>query len=147
MFNAVHFYRLGRKLFLWRIPLLPKLIELIIFLLYNSKIPTSCEIGGGSFFSYGGIGVVLHARCKIGENVDIGTNVTIGGKSGNFEVPIIGNNVYIATGAKILGSIKVGNNVTIGANAVVINDVPDNAIMAGVPARLIKYKQISSQIH
>jgi serine O-acetyltransferase len=147
MFNAVHFYRLGRKLFLWRIPLLPKLIELIIFLLYNSKIPTSCEIGGGSFFSYGGIGVVLHARCKIGENVDIGTNVTIGGKSGNFEVPIIGNNVYIATGAKILGPIKVGNNVTIGANAVVINDVPDNAIMAGVPARLIKYKQISSQIH
>ena len=140
MFNAVHFYRLGRQLFLWRIPLIPKLIELIIFLLYNSKIPTSCEIGQGSFFSYGGIGVVLHARCKIGENVDIGTNVTIGGKSGNFEVPIIGNNVYIATGAKILGPIKVGNNVTIGANAVVINDVPDNAIMAGVPAKLIKYK-------
>jgi serine O-acetyltransferase len=147
MFNAVHFYRLGRQLFLWRIPLLPKRIELIIFLLYNSKIPTSCEIGGGSFFSYGGIGVVLHARCKIGENVDIGTNVTVGGKSGNYDVPIIGNNVYIATGAKILGPIKVGNNVTIGANAVVINDVPDNAIMAGVPARLIKYKQISSQIH
>ena len=140
MFNAVHFYRLGRQLLLWRIPLLPKLIELIIFLLYNSKIPASCEIGRGSFFSYGGIGVVLHARCKIGENVDIGTNVTVGGKSGNYEVPILGNNVYIATGAKILGPIKIGNNVTIGANAVVINDVPDNAIMAGVPARLIKYK-------
>ncbi|MEO8254343.1 MAG: hypothetical protein ABI554_08120 [Flavobacterium sp.] len=140
MFNAVHFYRLGHQLFLWKIPLLPKLIELIIFLLYNSKIPTSCEIGKGSFFSYGGIGVVLHARCKVGNNVDIGTNVTIGGRSGNYEVPIIGNNVYIATGAKILGSIKVGNNATIGANAVVINDVPENAIMAGVPAKLLKYK-------
>lgn len=140
MFNAVHFYRLGHQLFLWRIPLLPKLIELIIFLLYNSKIPTSCEIGKGSFFSYGGIGVVLHARCRIGKNVDIGTNVTIGGRSGNYEVPIIGNNVYIATSAKILGPIKVGNNTTIGANAVVINDVPENAIMAGVPAKLLKYK-------
>lgn len=140
MFNAVHFYRIGHQLFLWRIPLLPKLIELIIFLLYNSKIPTSCEIGKESFFSYGGIGVVLHARCKVGNNVDIGTNVTIGGRSGNYEVPIIGNNVYIATGAKIIGPIKVGNNATIGANAVVINDVPENAIMAGVPAKLIKYK-------
>ena len=140
MFNAVHFYRLGHQLFLWKIPLLPKLIELIIFLLYNSKIPTTCKIGKGSFFSYGGIGVVLHARCKVGNNVDIGTNVTIGGRSGNYEVPIIGNNVYIATGAKILGPIKVGNNATIGANAVVINDVPENAIMAGVPAKLLKYK-------
>jgi serine O-acetyltransferase len=140
MFNAVHFYRLGRQLYLWRIPLFPKLIELFIFLLYNSKIPSSCQIGKGSFFSYGGIGVVLHARCKVGNNVDIGTNVTIGGRSGNYEVPIIGNNVYIATGAKILGPIKVGDNATIGANAVVINDVPENAIMAGVPAKLLKYK-------
>ena len=80
----------------------------------------------------------MHARCKIGDNVDIGTNVTIGGRSGHYVVPVIGNNVYIATGAKILGPIKIGNNVTIGANAVVINDVPDNVIVAGIPARIIK---------
>ena len=138
MFNSVCFYRLGHFLYTMRIPLLPKIIELIIFLLYNSKIPSTCEIGKGSFFSYGGIGVVLHARCKIGDNVDIGTNVTIGGRSGHYVVPVIGNNVYIATGAKILGPIKIGNNVTIGANAVVINDVPDNVIVAGIPARIIK---------
>lgn len=140
MFNSVYFYRLGRFLYKMRIPLLPKIIELIIFLLYNSKIPSSCVIGKGSFFSYGGIGVVLHARCKIGDNVDIGTNVTIGGRSGHYEVPIIGDNVYIATGAKILGPIKIGNNVTIGANAVVINDVPDNVVVAGIPAKIIKAK-------
>lgn len=52
-------------------------------------------------------------------------------------MPIIGNNVYIATGAKILGPIKIGNNVTIGANSVVIKDVPDNMVVAGVPAKII----------
>ena len=142
MFNSVYFYRLGRFLYAMHIPLLPKIIELIIFLLYNSKIPSSCEIGKGSFFSYGGIGVVLHARCKIGNNAVIGTNVTIGGKSGHYGVPIIGNDVYIATGAKILGPIKIGNNVTVGANAVVIGDVPENVIVAGIPAKIIKSKNI-----
>jgi serine O-acetyltransferase len=120
---------------------LPKIIELIIFLLYNSKIPSSCAIGKGTLLSYGGIGVVLHARCKVGNNVDIGTNVTIGGRSGHYDVPIIGNNVYIATGAKILGPIKIGSNVIIGANAVVINDVPDNVTVAGIPAKIIKSKK------
>jgi serine O-acetyltransferase len=141
MFNSVHFYRLGHCIYKMQIPFLPKIIELIIFLLYNSKIPSSCEIGKDSFFSYGGIGVVLHARCKIGDNVNIGTNVTIGGKSGNYDVPIIGNNVYIATGAKVLGPIKIGNNVTIGANAVVIKDVADNMVVAGIPAKIIKSKK------
>jgi serine O-acetyltransferase len=141
MFNSVHFYRLGHFLYTYRIPLLPKIIELIIFLLYNSKIPSSCEIGKGTLLSYGGIGVVLHARCKVGNNVDIGTNVTIGGRSGHYDVPIIGNNVYIATGAKILGPIKIGSNVIIGANAVVINDVPDNVTVAGIPAKIIKSKK------
>jgi serine O-acetyltransferase len=137
MLNAIFFYRISWFFYSHKIPLLPKIIELIIFLLYNSKIPSSCEIGKGSFFSYGGIGVVLHARCKIGNNVDIGTNVTIGGRSGHYEVPIIGNNVYIATGAKILGPIKIGNNVTIGANSVVIKNVPDNMVVAGIPAKII----------
>ena len=50
----------------------------------------------------------------------------------------IGDNVYISTGAKVLGPINIGNNVTIGANAVVITDVVDNAIVGGVPARILK---------
>ena len=68
----------------------------------------------------------------------IGTNVTIGGRSGHFEVPIIGDNVFIATGAKVLGPIVIGDNVTIGANSVVIKNVPDNCKVAGVPAKIIK---------
>ncbi|WP_241697152.1 serine O-acetyltransferase [Winogradskyella eckloniae] len=116
------------------------MIKLLCFLLYNSSIPYQCKINKGTRFGYGGIGVVLHKRVIIGSNCTIGTNVTIGGKSQHYEVPKIGNNVYIATGAKVLGPIHIGNNVTVGANAVVIDNVPDNAIVAGVPAKIIRIK-------
>lgn len=53
----------------------------------------------------------------------------------------VGNNVYISTGVTILGPVKIGNNVTIGAGAVVTKDIPDNAIVAGVPAKIIKMKE------
>jgi serine O-acetyltransferase len=53
-------------------------------------------------------------------------------------VPIIGDNVEICAGARILGLVRIGNNVIIGANAVVVKDVPDNCVVAGVPARIIK---------
>ena len=139
MINAIYFYRIERWLYLKRIPFLPKLIKLIIFLLYNSSIPYQCSIGKGTKLSYGGIGVVIHKRTVIGENCQIGSGVTFGGRSGIFEVPIVGDNVYMATGAKILGNIKIGNNVIIGANSVVLINVPDNAIVVGVPAKIIKY--------
>ena len=54
--------------------------------------------------------------------------------------PIIGDNVYIATGAKIIGAIKIGNNVAIGANCVVTKDIPDNAVVVGVPGKVISYE-------
>lgn len=143
MLNAYHFWHLSSLLYRAKIPLLPSFIKLIIFLIYNSSIPFQCKIGKGTRFGYGGIGVVLHKRCTIGEKCTIGTNVTLGGKSGHYKVPIIGNNVYIATGAKILGPITIGNNVTIGANAVVINDVAEGETVAGIPARVITKKNES----
>lgn len=63
--------------------------------------------------------------------------MTIGGRNNNPKVPVIGNNVFIGTGAKILGDIHIGNNSIIGANAVVIHDVPDNCSVAGVPAKIL----------
>lgn len=139
MLNAIYFYRVSRWLYLHHIPLVPKLITLFVFLIYNSKIPYTAQIGKGSKFGYGAIGVVVHARAVIGESCMIGPNVTIGGRGGHYEVPIIGNNVEISTGSKVLGPIKIGNNTVIGANAVVIKDVPDNAVVAGVPAKIIKF--------
>lgn len=98
----------------------------------------------GTKFAYGGIGVVIHARAIVGRNCMIGQGVTIGGKSGWYEVPVIGDNVEISAGARILGPIKIGSNVIIGANAVVVKDVPDNCIIAGVPARIIKENMTDS---
>lgn len=66
MINAILFYRIGRWLYLHHIPFLPKFIELIIFLIYNSKVPYQAEIGKGTFLGYGGMGVVIHTKCKIG---------------------------------------------------------------------------------
>jgi len=139
MLNAYKLYILSHKLYKLKIPIIPKVIKFFIFLIYNSSIPYQAIIGKGTSFGYGGIGVVIHKRAIIGRNCMIGPNVTIGGKSGLYEVPKIGNNVYIATGAKILGPINIGDNVVIGANAVVVKDVPNNAVVAGVPAKIIKY--------
>ena len=138
MINAIHFYRIERWLFLNKIPILPLFIKGIIFLIYNSSIPYQCKIGKGTRFSYGGIAVVIHKRAVIGDNCVIGSCVTLGGKSGLEKVPIVGNNVEISTGSKLLGEITIGNNVLIGANAVVVKNVPDNVIVAGVPAKIIK---------
>ncbi|WP_210420687.1 serine O-acetyltransferase [Chitinophaga sp. XS-30] len=141
MLNAIHLYRAASWLKRRHIPLLPRLLTLLIFLLYNSKIPASASIGKGTRLGYGGIGVVIHDRAVIGEFVMIGPNVTIGGRSGHYEVPVIGDHVDISTGAKVLGPVRIGNNVVIGANAVVIKDVPDNAVVAGVPAKIIRIQQ------
>ena len=124
------------------IPVLPKLITLLIFLIYNSKIPYQAKIGRGSTFGYGGMGVVIHSKSIIGVNCTICQQVTIGGGNSRFPgVPVIGNNVYIAKGSIVRGGITIGNNVTIGANAVVTKPVSDNAIVAGVPAKILRIKE------
>lgn len=82
-------------------------------------------------------GVVIHRDVVIGSGCTIMQQVTIGQLS-DGAAPIIGNNVYIGTGAKILGGILIGNNARIGANAVVLETVPDNSTAVGVPAKIIR---------
>ena len=60
-------------------PFLPKLITLIIFLIYNSKVPYQAEIGKGTRLGYGGVGVIIHSKAKIGSYCSVGQQVTIGG--------------------------------------------------------------------
>jgi len=136
--NIGNFHRLAHKLDNLGIPILPKIIYYIQFILFNSSVPYKCKIGGGTVFGYGGIAVVVHERAVIGERCVIGQNVTIGGKSKKYEVPIIGNHVYIGAGAKILGDVIIGDDVIVGANAVVTKDIPSNCVVAGIPAKIIK---------
>ena len=86
--------------------------------------------------------IVIHHKCSFGKNVTILQNVTLGGninkKKGNQISPIIGDNVLLGAGAKILGPVYIGNNSMIGANAVVINDVPKNSVAVGIPAKVVK---------
>ncbi|MBN1186138.1 MAG: serine acetyltransferase [Bacteroidales bacterium] len=136
--NAVKIYYVAHWFYQNKMVFISLALEALIFLIYNSRIPSSCLIGKDSYCGYGGIGVVIHRHAVIGNNVVIGQNTTIGGRAGYSGVPKIGNNVYIGVGARILGPIRIGDNAVIGANAVVIHDVPSNTIVAGVPARIIR---------
>lgn len=136
--NAINLYRISFYLHKKGVPVLPSIFKALIFLLFNSVVPPTSVIGRKSKFAYGGIGVVIHAKSIIGERVIIGQGVTIGRQLDPEGVPLIGNDVYISAGARILGNITVGDNVIIGANSVVIKDVPSNSIVAGVPAKVIR---------
>jgi serine O-acetyltransferase len=119
--------------------------ERLISLLRNCSVPLSADLGKVTF-GYGGIAVIIHANVKIGDYVTIGSNVTVGGGSTRLDqhgvtraVPIIGNRVYIATGAKILGGIEIGSHCVIGANAVVTKDIQDFSVVAGVPGKVVAH--------
>ncbi len=90
MLNAIFFYRISRWCYLHHVPFIPKLVTLIIFLIYNSKIPYYAEIGKGTRFGYGGIGVVVHNKAKIGNYCSISQQVTIGSGGGGKTTPLGG---------------------------------------------------------
>ncbi|MBU0924984.1 serine acetyltransferase [bacterium] len=136
--NLINLQKFANKLYLYKIPIVPKIIYYIQFILFNSSVPYKCKIGKNTKFAYGGIGVVIHERAEIGDNCIIGQGITIGGKSKETNVPKIGNNVYIAAGSRIIGNVTIGDDVVIGANSVITKDIPSNCIVAGIPAKIIK---------
>jgi serine O-acetyltransferase len=131
-------YKCGRTLYLWKVPILPKLIYYFTRFFFTSSVPYTATIGPNTSFNNYGMGVVIHRRVVIGHNCEISQHVTIGGRGGFYEVPVIGNDVFIGDGAKILGPIKVGDGAIIGANAVVLHDVPAHSVAVGIPARVVK---------
>jgi serine O-acetyltransferase len=117
---------------------LSKLITFFIRFIFCCYLPGGVTIGRMAKLGYGGLGIVIHDRVVIGIDCHIDQGVTIGGTSKKIGVPILGNHVYAGAGSKILGPVTIGNNVVIGANAVVVSDVPDNCLVVGVPAKIIK---------
>ena len=146
-FWAMVVYRFGR----WRYTIRPKLLRKVFSLLYRIwykliqivtgiELPCEVEIGDNFVIDHFG-GIVVSGYAKFGDNCRLRTGVVVGlQRVDEPGAPVIGNDVDIGVGAKILGHIKVGNHVVIGANAVVIRDVPDNSIAVGVPA-VIKPRQ------
>jgi serine O-acetyltransferase len=140
-FWALVVYRFGR----WRYRVRPSPLRKFFSLIYKIwfkftqivtgiELPCEVEIGRNFVIDHFG-GIVISGYAKFGDNCRIRNGVVVGLQRVDDPcAPVIGNNVDIGSGAKVLGPIKIGNNVVIGANAVVIRDVPDNCIAAGVPA-------------
>ena len=107
---------------------------------FGISIPYETQIDNGFYIGHFG-GIVISRKSKIGKNFNISHGVTLGmaNRGRNKGYPEIGDNVYIGPGAKIVGAIKIGNNVAIGANCVVTKDIPDNAVVVGVPGKIISY--------
>jgi serine O-acetyltransferase len=143
-FWAVAVYRLGRWAVGVRIPVLGFVLRFLAFILFKMiemttgiSIPASAKIGKGFYVGHFG-GIVLHSDVVMGENCSIGPGVLIGTRGvGSKGVAVIGNNVYIGVGAKILGKITIGNNVKIGANAVVVSNLPNGSTAVGIPAKIV----------
>lgn len=132
-------YVIQRKLYLNNIPVFPYIIKGLIRIVFSATIPYTCEIGDGTVFPHGGQGVVLHEESIIGKNCKIQTNVVIGGRNGHKGAPKLGDNVLVGTGAVIIGNIRIGNNVAIGANSVITKDIPDNAVVVGIPGKISRF--------
>jgi serine O-acetyltransferase len=145
-FWALLVYRFGHARFaignkLLRAPwtlvyiVLHKLVEIF----FGITIGSSARIGRRLSIEHHGC-IVIHGATVIGDDCLIRHGVTLGntGSDDATGAPRIGNRVQMGAGAKVLGSITVGSNVIIGANAVVVHDVPDNSVVGGVPARILK---------
>ena len=136
------FYRAAQSLQNLHVPFIPWALEKLTLLIFRCVIPRRCTIGEGTELGYGGIAVVIHERAHIGRRVMISPCVTIGGRSGKVEVPVIEDDVFIGSGAKVLGDVHIGRGAQIGANAVVLQSVPAGAVVADVPASIIRQAKV-----
>jgi serine O-acetyltransferase len=136
-------YRFGR----WRYGIRPALLRKPFSLLYKIAyklvqiitgidLPCEAQVGKNFVINHFG-GIIVSGYAKFGDNCRIRNGVSIGLRRVEAPcAPVLGNNVDVGAGAKLLGAITIGDNVLIGANAVVITDVPPNSIAIGVPATI-----------
>ena len=115
----------------------------IMFMEFNRvfngcELPISVKLGDDVAFPHRGLGVVIHPDSEIGDGSSIYQNVTFGGKTGQEGAPKVGKRCIIGAGAVLLGDITIGDNSIVASNAVVLQDVPPNCVVGGVPAKILK---------
>jgi serine O-acetyltransferase len=137
-FHARQFHRLAHKLYLWRVPVLPRLTSHISRFLTGIEIHPGATIGEGVFIDHG-MGIVIGETAIVGDGTLIYQGVTLGGTSLQKKKrhPTLGKNVVVGVGAQVIGDITIGDNSKIGAGSVVVSSVPRNATVIGVPGRVV----------
>jgi serine O-acetyltransferase len=135
--HAIWAHRLAHALFKRKWFFLARAISQISRFFTGIEIHPGAKIGRRFFIDHG-MGVVIGETCEIGDNVTVYQGVTLGGtgKEKGKRHPTIQDNVLIATGAKVLGSITVGENSKIGAGSVVLHNVPPNSTVVGIPGKV-----------
>lgn len=138
--HAVLIHRLAHSFHRRGLIFLPRLLSQIGRFFTGIEIHPGAKIGNGLFIDHG-MGVVIGETAEVGDNVTLYHGVTLGGtgKEKGKRHPTIGNNVVVATGAKVLGPIVVGDFAKIGAGSVVLNNVPAHTTVVGVPGRVVIY--------
>lgn len=138
-FYALLFHKIGHFFYKHQRYFIARLISQLGRSLTGIEIHPGAKIGKGLFIDHG-MGVVIGETCEIGDNVTIYHGVTLGGtgKDHGKRHPTIGNNVLISTGAKVLGPFKVGDNSRIAANAVVLQEIPPDSTVVGIPGKVVR---------
>lgn len=140
--HAIILHRFAHLLWKIKIPLLPRMISAFSRFLTGIEIHPGAKIGSGFFIDHG-MGVIIGETAEIGDNVLLYQGVTLGGtgKEKGKRHPTLGSNIVIGAGAKVLGAINIGDNTKIGAGSVVINNVPPNSTVVGIPGRVVRQNE------
>ena len=138
-FRVMIYYRIAHKLYLKKHYFWARWVSQRAVRKTGIEIHPGAKIGKRLFIDHGN-GVIIGETAVIGDNVTLYQGVTLGGtgKEQGKRHPTVGNNVMISTGAKVLGSFKIGDNSKIGAGSVVLEEVPPNSTVVGVPGRVVK---------
>lgn len=143
-FKVMMHYRLAHKLYRKKHYFWARLVSQRGARKTGIEIHPGAQIGKGFFIDHGN-GVIIGETTIVGDNVTLYQGVTLGGtgKEQGKRHPTIGNNVMISAGAKVLGSFTIGDNSKIGAGSVVLEEVPPNSTVVGVPGRVVKRNNVS----
>ncbi len=136
--HALLFYRVAHWFWTKKMYFLGRFMSHIGRFLTGIEIHPGAKIGRRFFIDHG-MGVVIGETAEVGDDVLLYHGVTLGGTSWKQvkRHPTIGNNVVVGTGAKILGPITIGNNTRIGSNSVVVNNIPPNSVVVGIPGKVV----------
>lgn len=141
--TPVILFRISSLFSRWHLGILGKIVSLLNFILFGCDIARKAKIDGGLFLPHSS-GVVIGEFATIGKNCIIHQGVTLGDRGEEYEDanPTLGDYVEVCTGAKILGKITLHDYVIVGANSVVLKEVARGGVVVGIPAKVVKYREL-----